>query len=100
MKPLGVSPSTRLRLRVSPGAGRSAVVGRHGSAWKLRVTAAPERGRANASVIELLAASLDLRPPDVRIVSGAGSRDKVVELCGLTLEEAERRLTAAQKGAP
>ena len=91
---------TRLHLRVSPGAGRSAVVGRHGDAWKLRVAAAPERGRANASVVELLAASLDLRRPDVRIVSGAGSRDKVVELVGLTLDEAERRLAAAQKGTP
>ena len=91
---------TRLHLRVSPGAGRSAVVGRHGDAWKLRVTAAPERGRANAPVVELLAASLDLRRPDVRIVSGATSRDKVVEFVGLTHEEVERRLTAAQGGTP
>ena len=88
----------RLNLRVSPGAGRSAVVGRHGDAWKLRVAAAPERGRANASVIDLLATSLDLRRPDVRIVGGTVSRDKVVEIVGLTLEEAERRLSTAQKG--
>ena len=90
----------RLSLRVSPGAGRSVVVGRHGDAWKLRVAAPPERGRANASVLDLLATSLDLRRPDVRIVGGAGSRDKVVEVVGLTLEEAERRLTSAQKGTP
>ena len=38
--------TTRLRLRVSPGAGRTALVGRHGDAWKVRVTEAPERGRA------------------------------------------------------
>jgi uncharacterized protein (TIGR00251 family) len=91
-------PTTRLQLRVSPGAGQSAVVGRHGDAWKLRVVAAPERGRANDSVVALLATSLDLRRPDVRIVSGAGSRDKVVELVGLTLDEVERRLAAVQKG--
>jgi uncharacterized protein len=89
--------TTRLQLRVSPGAGRSAVVGRHGDAWKLRVVAAPERGRANASVVELLADSLGLRRPDVRIVSGAGSRDKVVEIVGISRDEVERRLVTAQK---
>jgi len=91
--------SIRLNLRVSPGARHSAVVGRHGDAWKLRVAAAPERGRANASVIDLLAASLAIRRPDVRIVGGTVSRDKVVEIVGLTLEEAERRLDTAQKGS-
>jgi uncharacterized protein (TIGR00251 family) len=88
----------RLNLRVSPGAGRSAVVGRHGDAWKLRVAAPPERGRANASVVSLLATSLEIGRPDVRIVSGAVSRDKVVEIVGLTLEEAEQRLASARKG--
>jgi uncharacterized protein (TIGR00251 family) len=88
----------RLSLRVAPGAGRSAVVGRHGDAWKLRVAAPPERGRANASVVSLLATSLEIGRPDVRIVSGAVSRDKVVEIVGLTLEEAEQRLTSAGKG--
>ena len=88
----------RLNLRVSPGAGRSAVVGRHGDAWKLRVAAPPERGRANASVVSLLATSLEIGRPDLRIVSGAVSRDKVVEIVGLTLEEAEQRLTSARKG--
>jgi uncharacterized protein (TIGR00251 family) len=88
----------RLNLRVSPGAGRSAVVGRHGDAWKLRVAAPPERGRANASVVSLLATSLEIGRPDVRIVSGAVSRDKVVEIVGLTLEEAEHRLASARKG--
>lgn len=89
----------RLSLRVAPGAARPAVVGRHGDAWKLRVVAAPERGRANSSVVKLLAATLGLPAPDVRIVSGATSRDKMVEVIGLTRDEAERRLAHAQEGA-
>jgi uncharacterized protein len=94
-----MQPETiRLNLRVSPGAGRSAVVGRHGDAWKIRVVARPEHGRANTSVVNLLATSLEIRRPDVRIVGGGISRDKVVEIVGLTLEEAERRLASAQKG--
>lgn len=87
--------STRLRLRVSPGASRSGVVGRHGTAWKLRVSAPPENGRANDAVATLLASVLDLPKNAVLLVSGHGSRDKTVELDGLDHAEAERRLTAA-----
>ena len=87
----------RLRLRVSPGAGRAAVVGRHGDAWKVRVTAPPEKGRANADVVNLIAQSVGVLRPDVRLISGASSRDKVVEVSGLTLEETERRLDVARK---
>lgn len=89
------APSARLQLRVSPGARRNAVVGRHGDAWKIRVAAAPERGRANDEVVALLAEQLGLARPDVRLVAGLGARDKVVELTGITVEEAERRLAAA-----
>jgi uncharacterized protein (TIGR00251 family) len=89
--------TVRLRLRVSPGARRAAVVGRYGDAWKVRVTAAPERGRANDDVVGLIADSLGVVRPDVRLVAGQSSRDKVVELSGITLEEAERRLEAAGK---
>jgi hypothetical protein len=35
----------------------------------------------------------------VRLVAGLGGRDKVVELSGITVEEAERRLAAAGKEA-
>jgi uncharacterized protein YggU (UPF0235/DUF167 family) len=86
---------TRLRLRVSAGAGRSEVVGRHGEAWKLRVRPAPERGRANEAVLRLLADRLDLPVADLELVAGATGRDKVVELRGLDLAEAERRLQQA-----
>jgi uncharacterized protein (TIGR00251 family) len=87
-----VEPTTRLRLRVSPGARRTQIVGRQGEAWKVRVTAAPERGRANDAVVRLLSERLDLPPARLSLVSGRGSRDKVVELRGLEPEEAQRRL--------
>ena len=89
------APSTRLRVRVAPGAGSPAVVGRHGEAWKLRVAAPPERGRANHAVVVLLAETLGVRREAVRLVGGGAARDKVVELDGLTASEAERRLAAA-----
>ncbi|HEX6662809.1 MAG TPA: DUF167 domain-containing protein [Gaiellaceae bacterium] len=90
--------STRLRLRISPGASRPGVVGRHGAAWKIRVAAPPEDGRANDAVTTLLASVLGVPRDAVVLRSGRGSRDKTVELQGLDLPEAERRLaTAAER---
>ena len=85
----------RLRLRVAPGAAKAAVVGRHGDAWKVRVAAAPERGKANEAVLELLAETLAVSRADVTLVSGGASRDKIVELAGIGPDEIERRLAAA-----
>jgi uncharacterized protein (TIGR00251 family) len=90
-----VTASIRLQLRVSPGAGRAQVVGRHGAAWKVRVTAAPEGGKANEAVARLLAETLGLPRRDVEIVSGHAARDKVVALVGIDRDETERRLAGA-----
>jgi len=74
-------------------------VGRLGDAWKIRVRSAPERGRANLDVARVLADELGLAPRDVRVVTGHTSRDKIVEVVGLSLEEAERRLASAGERA-
>ena len=87
--------STRLSLRVSPGARRNEVVGRHGEAWKLRVAAAPEGGRANEAVVRLLADELGLPRRSVTLVSGHAKPHKIVELAGIDAAEAERRLSRA-----
>lgn len=85
-------PSTHLRLRVIPGSTKPGIVGRYGDAWKLRVSAPVERGKANEATLDLLADTLGLAAADLRLVSGHGSRDKTVEVAGLTAAEAERRL--------
>jgi len=87
--------STRVRLRVSPGANSAHVVGRHGEAWKVRVAAPPEGGRANEAVVRLLAETLSLPRDAVTLVSGHGARDKIVQLAGLDPTQIERRLSSA-----
>jgi uncharacterized protein len=87
--------STLVRLRVAPASARPGVVGRHGDAWKVRVAAPPEGGRANEAVVRLLAEALQVPRQDVTLVSGHGARDKVVNLSGLGAGEIERRLTSA-----
>jgi len=80
---------------VSPGARRAHVVGRHGDAWKVRVAAPPEGGRANAAVVRLVAETLSLPRDAVTLVSGHGARDKIIELAGLDQTEIEQRLASA-----
>ena len=83
-------PTTRLRIRVSPGAGTTELVGRHGDAWKVRVAALARR--ANKALLALLAERLQVAPAELTLVAGRSGRDKVVELRGLGDEEAHRRL--------
>jgi uncharacterized protein YggU (UPF0235/DUF167 family) len=88
-------PTTRLHLRVSPRAARAGIVGRHADGWKVRVSPAPEAGRANDAVIALLAEALSVPPGRLELVGGTTSRNKVVAVAGLSEETVERRLAAA-----
>ena len=87
--------SARLRLRVTPGARRPRIAGRHGDAWKVHVASPPERGRANAAVLAILAETLGVPRRQLEIVSGSSARDKLVAIDGLSDAEVEAKLTAA-----
>lgn len=63
-----------------PGASREGIAGWLGDALKVRVSAPPEKGRANAAVESLIAAALDVPRSDVRIVSGHGAARKILEI--------------------
>ena len=85
-----------LMVRVQPGARRNAIVGRMGDGTlKLAVSAPPEGGRANAAVLELLAATLGVRARQLQVVRGAGARSKVVAIEGLEGAQVAERIDAA-----
>ncbi len=77
---VSVAGGTRLRLRVKPGARKTAIVGIHGGALKVSVAALPEKGKANRAVVKLLAEALGLPPSAVTITSGETSQDKAAEI--------------------
>jgi len=72
----------KLQLKVVPKASRDRVVGWVGERLKVQVTAAPERGKANAAVVDVLSEALGLPPARVRIVAGETSPLKTVEIDG------------------
>ena len=88
-----------IRLHVQPGAGKTAVVGRHGDAVKVRVAAPPEGGRANDAVVALIAATFDVKLAQVTLLSGESSRAKRVQVGGIEEAEVERLLEVAMEGA-
>lgn len=81
-----------LRLHVQPGAGRTAVAGKHGDALKVRVAAPPEGGRANEAVIALVAETLGVGKDAVTLTSGESSRSKRVKISGVGPDDAVRLL--------
>lgn len=74
-------------------------MGRYADGWKVRVAAPPEGGRANAAVVRLLAGTLGISPRRVRLVAGHATRNKVVEVDGLTRTEADAALARASGGS-
>jgi uncharacterized protein len=73
-------PDLRIAVRVRPGASRTKVGGEHGGALVVAVQAPAVGGRATEAALAALAEALGLRRRDVRLVTGATRRDKVVEI--------------------
>jgi len=88
-----------VHVHVQPGAGRSAVVGRHGDAVKIRVAAPPVEGRANAAAVGVIAEALGVKDADVELTSGEASRTKRFRVRGLDEEELDKRLRIALEEA-
>jgi hypothetical protein len=91
----GDAPVARVRLRAVPGADRTRVVGTYGEGWKVRIAAAPEQGRANAELCGFLAKLAGVPRGDVDVVTGSGSRDKLVEVRGVEFDVLRGLLDAA-----
>jgi len=85
-------PQATLSVRVQPRASRNEVAGLVGETLKIRLTAPPVEGEANAACLKFLAKLLDLAPSRLAIIRGDRSRNKVVRITGLTQAEVHARL--------
>jgi len=82
-------PSTRVTIRVKPGASRTQVGGEHAGALVVAVREHAVEGRATEAALDAVATALGVRRRDVRLVAGANRRTKVVELAGPDALDAE-----------
>lgn len=69
-------PDLWLAVHIQPGARQDGIVGPHGDRLKIRITAPPADGKANAHLIRFLADCFGVPAADVELLAGNGGRDK------------------------
>ncbi len=79
-------------VKAAPSARRNGLVGEHAGALKVQVTQAPEDGKATEAVLDLLAGVLRVKHSQVKLLSGATSRQKRILVVGVSLAEVAKRL--------
>ncbi|MCA1809582.1 MAG: DUF167 domain-containing protein [Kiritimatiellia bacterium] len=84
--------TTVIKVHAVPRAVANALCGWHADALKVRLRAPPAEGRANRELCAFLSEKLALPVARVRLMVGAGSRQKLVAVDGLTDSEVWRRL--------
>lgn len=81
-----------LNVRAQPGAKRDAVLGERAGALRVAVSAAPEKGKANAAIQGVLAEALGCRSSEIELLSGETSRDKRFLITGTSADELQARI--------
>lgn len=74
-----------IAVKAVPGARRDEIVGVLGARLKVRVSAPPEGGKANAAICALIAKTLGVKKSAVTIHTGHGSAEKVVRVEGMPI---------------
>ena len=74
-------------VRVVPRASKSEIVGEHDGALKVRISAPPVDGAANAELVKVLSKRFNVSKSEVEIVAGQTSKAKQVKITNLTAEK-------------
>ncbi len=85
----------RIRVRLTPKSARDEIADWRDDVLRVRVTAPPAEGRANAALERLLASALGVPKSRVRVIAGRRSREKTVAIEGISREDAISRLADA-----
>ena len=79
-----------LKIHVNPRSSKSQVTGLHGDALNVKITAPAVEGKANKALIAFLADYFGLKKKQVEIKSGDKSREKVVVLKDVSLQDMKK----------
>ena len=79
-----------LWIKAVPGASRSQIAGVLGDRLKVRIAAAPEQGRANQAICELIARHLKIKTSQVTIESGHTNPEKIIRIAQVSADNLRR----------
>lgn len=79
----GTDGGVTIRVKVVPGAKREQIAGVLGDRLKIKVSAPPEGGKANAAICAIIAKTLGVKAGAVSVVSGMTNPEKVVRVEGV-----------------
>lgn len=83
-----------LPVQAQPGARRNGLTGVHDGRLKVAVTQAPEKGKANGAIIEVLVKALALKRNQIALVSGPTNSRKVFRVIDVALDDLQSRIDA------
>lgn len=69
-----------IKLKVIPNANHNAIVEKTPTFMKVKIKAAPEKGKANKELIKFLAQELNVKKSSIKIKSGEKSRTKIIQI--------------------
>jgi len=87
-----IDDSVVFKVKVVPGSSRTAVCGLLDEMVKIKVSAAPEKGKANKCLLDFLAKQLGVKKNAVSIISGRKSAVKGVQVLGISVEQLLNKL--------
>ena len=84
--------------KIVPGSSRTAICGLLGQMLKIKVAAAPEKGKANQCLLRFLSEQLGVREKAISIISGKSRPVKHIRVLGISAETVSRRLNPDKQG--
>lgn len=88
------NPAARLYVRVTPRAGRNEITGFTEGVLHVKLAALPDKGKANKELIDYLSKVLGTGKSSLRLLKGHTSRNKVIEVDGLSLDDITRLISS------
>ncbi|HRQ61095.1 MAG TPA: DUF167 family protein [Alphaproteobacteria bacterium] len=70
----------KFKVKLTPSSRQNTILGWENDVLKCAVTAAPEKGKANAALIALLAKNLPVAKTSIRVIAGTTNRRKTIEI--------------------